>query len=356
MLDHAVRESRLHTVGVRFEIESQPRGVLARGRRRTAAPGGRESRRERGSAFAAERHGPCVRDRAARRRTLRGDRRRARHPRRRRGARLRTLLPRRLGALVARRRRRTRPRNRALDRRAPRRRHPCRAGNEPHGCRMVATHPRTRRGPEPPPTPELRSPAHHRRTVTSVSLDLHRRRVAADPPGRDGARGRRRGPRERGRPHARGRVGDARGDQLHVALGARARVHAVRRGRGSTSSTSGRWCLPAPPVATPRSPCRSTTATRAAASAHTIARSRSAGSSSPMSRPDDFIRPGHVFPLRAREGGVLERRGHTEAAVDLARLAGLRARRGDLRGAARRRFTGAASRTSSCSRRSTASR
>ena len=37
----------------------------------------------------------------------------------------------------------------------------------------------------------------------------------------------------------------------------------------------------------------------------------------------DFKRPGHVFPLRARPGGVLERRGHTEAAVDLARLAGL---------------------------------
>lgn len=35
-----------------------------------------------------------------------------------------------------------------------------------------------------------------------------------------------------------------------------------------------------------------------------------------------FLRPGHVFPLRARSGGVLERRGHTEAAVDLARLAG----------------------------------
>ena len=43
----------------------------------------------------------------------------------------------------------------------------------------------------------------------------------------------------------------------------------------------------------------------------------------PSCRPDDFVRPGHVFPLRAREGGVLERRGHTEAAVDLARLAGL---------------------------------
>jgi 3,4-dihydroxy-2-butanone 4-phosphate synthase len=41
------------------------------------------------------------------------------------------------------------------------------------------------------------------------------------------------------------------------------------------------------------------------------------------SAPADFVRPGHVFPLRARPGGVLERRGHTEAAVDLARLAGL---------------------------------
>ncbi|WCC79445.1 3,4-dihydroxy-2-butanone-4-phosphate synthase [Cutibacterium equinum] len=41
------------------------------------------------------------------------------------------------------------------------------------------------------------------------------------------------------------------------------------------------------------------------------------------STPADLIRPGHVLPLRARTGGVLERRGHTEAAVDLARLAGL---------------------------------
>ena len=41
------------------------------------------------------------------------------------------------------------------------------------------------------------------------------------------------------------------------------------------------------------------------------------------SYPEDFARPGHVFPLRARNGGVLERRGQTEAAVDLARLAGL---------------------------------
>ncbi len=40
-------------------------------------------------------------------------------------------------------------------------------------------------------------------------------------------------------------------------------------------------------------------------------------------RPEDLARPGHVFPLRARKDGVLERRGQTEAAVDLARLAGM---------------------------------
>ena len=46
--------------------------------------------------------------------------------------------------------------------------------------------------------------------------------------------------------------------------------------------------------------------------------------SDPATRADDLVRPGHVFPLRYREGGVLRRAGHTEAAVDLARLAGLR--------------------------------
>ena len=43
----------------------------------------------------------------------------------------------------------------------------------------------------------------------------------------------------------------------------------------------------------------------------------------PATRPEDLRRPGHVFPLRARDGGVLQRVGHTEAGVDLARLAGL---------------------------------
>ncbi|AGB75069.1 MULTISPECIES: 3,4-dihydroxy-2-butanone-4-phosphate synthase [Rhizobium] len=45
----------------------------------------------------------------------------------------------------------------------------------------------------------------------------------------------------------------------------------------------------------------------------------------PGTKPDDFARPGHIFPLRAHPEGVLGRPGHTEAAVDLARLAGLTA-------------------------------
>ncbi len=44
----------------------------------------------------------------------------------------------------------------------------------------------------------------------------------------------------------------------------------------------------------------------------------------PKTQRDDLVRPGHIFPLRYREGGVLRRAGHTEAAIDLARLAGLR--------------------------------
>ncbi len=61
-----------------------------------------------------------------------------------------------------------------------------------------------------------------------------------------------------------------------------------------------------------------TTGISAADRAHTI---RLLGA--PGTAASDLTRPGHVFPLRARPGGVLERPGHTEAAVDLARLAGL---------------------------------
>lgn len=43
----------------------------------------------------------------------------------------------------------------------------------------------------------------------------------------------------------------------------------------------------------------------------------------PFTRPEEFGRPGHIFPLRAKKGGVLRRAGHTEAAIDLSRLAGM---------------------------------
>ncbi|NIM01281.1 MAG: bifunctional 3,4-dihydroxy-2-butanone-4-phosphate synthase/GTP cyclohydrolase II [Acidobacteria bacterium] len=62
-----------------------------------------------------------------------------------------------------------------------------------------------------------------------------------------------------------------------------------------------------------------TTGISAADRAHTIRLAVN-----PETRPEDLARPGHVFPLRARPGGVLKRAGHTEASVDLCRLAGLR--------------------------------
>ena len=46
--------------------------------------------------------------------------------------------------------------------------------------------------------------------------------------------------------------------------------------------------------------------------------------SAPVAVPEDLVQPGHIFPLRAKSGGVLQRAGHTEATVDLARLAGQR--------------------------------
>src|SRR5208282_3369458 len=62
-----------------------------------------------------------------------------------------------------------------------------------------------------------------------------------------------------------------------------------------------------------------TTGISAADRAHTILVAMD-----PASKPVDLARPGHVFPLRARDGGVLVRTGQTEAVVDLSRLAGLR--------------------------------
>lgn len=61
-----------------------------------------------------------------------------------------------------------------------------------------------------------------------------------------------------------------------------------------------------------------TTGISAADRARTVA-----AAMAPDARPEDLVQPGHIFPLRAREGGVLTRAGHTEAGVDLAMLAGL---------------------------------
>ena len=61
--------------------------------------------------------------------------------------------------------------------------------------------------------------------------------------------------------------------------------------------------------------------------------------------PEDLVQPGHVFPLRARPGGVLQRAGHTEAGVDLARARRLPAHRRAVRNHERRRHDGAAAAT-----------
>ena len=233
---------------------------------------------------------------------------------------------------------------------------------EPHGCRMVVDAARARRRELDRQLPSERrigarcDPTHGEGTLT-VPLTPNRRSPAAHPPRRDGARRRRRRPRERRRPHAGRRVGDARGDQLHAALGPRARVHAVRRAAGSTSSRSARWCRPA------RAGCDT---------AFTVSIDhRNAGSGigaadralddPPLLDPDVARRPtscgpGHVFPLRARA----RRRARTARPH---RSRGRprpprrpRAGRGDLRGAARRRLAGALPVPRAVRARSTASR
>jgi 3,4-dihydroxy 2-butanone 4-phosphate synthase/GTP cyclohydrolase II len=73
-------------------------------------------------------------------------------------------------------------------------------------------------------------------------------------------------------------------------------------------------------VSVDAAPAHGTTTGISAADRATTIRLLASGDSA----PGDFVRPGHVFPLRARSGGVLTRDGHTEAGVDLARLAGLR--------------------------------
>ena len=178
-----------------------------------------------------------------------------------------------------------------------------------------------------------------------------RRSPQAHPARRDGARRRRRGPRERGRPHDGGRVGHRRRRSTSCCAGP--------AGSCACRSTRARLDeLDVPPmVARTAGTCDTAFSVSidhvgagsgigAADRAHTIRKIL-----------DPSARARRLHPARVTcsrcgpaPGGVLERRGHTEAAVDLARLAGLAAGRGDLRGAARRRLARPACRSSSCSR------
>lgn len=97
-------------------------------------------------------------------------------------------------------------------------------------------------------------------------------------------------------------MGDERADRLE--LPPMTAVNQDRKGTAFTVSVDAREGV--------------STGISAADRAHTIRMLGAAGTG-----PADLNRPGHVFPLRARPGGVLERPGHTEAAVDLAGLAGL---------------------------------
>ena len=180
--------------------------------------------------------------------------------------------------------------------------------------------------------------------------------ITQDPSRRDVDRRRRRGPRERGRPHDGRRARHARGDQLHDPARARARLRARRRPSGSTSSTSSRWSRRTRPRTRRRSPCRRPPYGHDGHLGPRAVDHDPEDSSTPRRDRRDFIRPGHVFPLRAKEGGVLRRAGHTEAAVDLARMAGLPPVARDLRGARTRTGRRRVSRSSRRSRPSTASR
>ena len=137
-------------------------------------------------------------------------------------------------------------------------------------------------------------------------------------------RRRRRGPRERGRPDLRRREGDSRTGRVHGPLHLGLPVRAAGRRRSATGSaccrcTRSTRTSTAPPTPSPSTPRR----VSAPVSRPRTGPPRCGCSPIPTSIADDFTKPGHVVPLRAKDGGVLRRPGHTEAAVDLARMAGL---------------------------------
>jgi 3,4-dihydroxy 2-butanone 4-phosphate synthase/GTP cyclohydrolase II len=120
-----------------------------------------------------------------------------------------------------------------------------------------------------------------------------------------------------------GAMGDARGDQLHGQACARPDLPGAdpRAGRAARPAADGAEQRHPPPDRLHRVD----RGARGRDHRHLGRRPRRtvAVAIDPSCGPQDIVTPGHVFPLVARDGGTLERTGHTEAAVDLARLAGL---------------------------------
>ena len=158
-------------------------------------------------------------------------------------------------------------------------------------------------------------------TASGSTRSTRRSRPA---PRRAGHRRGRRGPRERGRLHRGGGEGDARGDQLPQQ--ARPRPDLPRR--DARAAAGARPAADGGATTPPRSGTSFTVSIDAATgittgiSAHDRARTVQVFID-PATTPADLARPGHVFPLEAQPGGVLQRAGHTEAVVDLCRMAGL---------------------------------
>ena len=309
MLDQAVRESRLHarrasTMTVQVDpADLELEADHERLHQVVAEPG-----RERGAALAAGRHGRGhARAGAPIACAIEVTDEGPGHPRRRGRARVRTLLPRRHRPLVARRRRRSRPRDRQWivdlhggEIHAERR--------EPHGCRMVVTLPA---GSTPAIRPAARTAAaaHSATRGTSMALtpiDDALRRIrrgemvlVVDDEDRENE-GDLTMAAEWVTPEsinfmlrwARGLVCmPCHGDRLDAA-------------RDRPDGAGGCRHDATPPFAVTIDHRAAGSGIGAADRALTIRRVLD-----PASRPGDFLRPGHVFPLRARHGGVLERRG-----------------------------------------------
>ena len=140
-----------------------------------------------------------------------------------------------------------------------------------------------------------------------------------------GRRHRRRGPRERGRPDLRRRAGHPRAGRLHGPVHLGLHLRADHRGRRRPARPAADVPdQPGPPRHRVHRHRRRPRGRHAPASRPPTGRTRSGCSPTRRPPPADLARPGHVVPLRAKDGGVLRRPGHTEAAVDLAVLAGLR--------------------------------